>query len=207
VKGLSRVILNVFHPLLISSWMFFVLSWLNKYAFAGLDIGKMGIMIGINTFFFPAFCVFLMWRLEFIPSLKMENKQDRTIPFFAVMICYIWSFMVVKKVMAPGIIQLFVLGATISVVLSFIVNIFFRLSLHMVGMGAVLLFLMLIALMGAIDVAHLFIGSILIAGLVGAATMKENNHSLTELYFGLLVGFMGQLVGFVVLSRGVYPIL
>jgi len=190
-----------------ATWIFLLLSMMNKYAFGGLDIGKMGIMIVINTFFFPAFCVFLMWRLEFIPSLKMMDKQDRTIPFFAVIICYIWAFMVMKKVMAPGLIQLFVLGATVSVVLSFIVNIFFRLSLHMVGIGAAILFLMLIALLGSIDVAHIFVGSILTAGLVGTASMIEGKHNLNELYFGLIVGFMGQLVAFVALSFGGYTIL
>ena len=204
---LAKFVSNLFHPLLTATWVFILFSFVNRFAFGGIDVGKMGIMIMINTFFFPAFCVFLMWRLDFIPSLKMLNKEDRTIPFFAAIICYIWAFMVVKQVKAPGFVQMFILGAAISIVLSFITNLFFRLSLHMVGIGAAIMLLMLVALLGKVDVAHPLVACIIIAGVLGSARMIESKHTISELYIGLLVGFVGQLFAFVALSYGGFPII
>ncbi len=190
-----------------TTWVFILFSNINKYAFGNMDIPKMGIMVLLNTFFFPAFCIFLMWRLEFIPSLNMKKKEERIAPFFAVIICYVWAFLAMKQVQAPGFIQLFILGATISTILAFIVNIFFRLNLYMVGMGGFIMLLLLVNLMGNTAVSNIIVLVVILAGLLGSARMKEESSTLNELYFGLLVGFTGQMIGFIALNSGGFSIL
>ncbi|MEZ5022202.1 MAG: hypothetical protein R2728_02870 [Chitinophagales bacterium] len=207
MRAFSKTISAVCHPLLMATWVFILFSNINKYAFGNIDIPKMGIVVLINTFFFPAFCIFLMWRLQFIPNLSMKNKEQRIIPFFAVITCYVWAFMALKQIQAPGFIQLFILGATISVILSFIINIFYRLNLYMVGIGGFIMLLVLFALMGNGSVSNILVVAVVVAGLLGTARVHEEASTLNELYFGLLVGFMGQMIGFVALSSGGFPII
>lgn len=205
MKVFARIISALGHPLLAVTWLFMLMVYLNKYAFGGIDTFKLGLMMFINTFFFPAFAIFLMWRLEFIPSLKMPDKKDRIAPFFAIIICYVWAFLVVKKSDAfiPGFLQSFVLGAAISAVMSFIINIFYRLNLHMVGAGAIIMFLFLFSMLGHGEMVNRIIPYIVaITGFIGTARMYLEQSNLSELYFGLLVGFMGQMIAYIALSSG-----
>jgi len=201
VRGVARLISVIFHPLLLSTWVVLFFSTINKYSFGASPAGKIAVVVFINTFFFPAFTLFLMYKLEFIPDLQLKNKQDRTIPFFAAMIFYIWSFMAAQQMQMPVFIQLFILGATISICLCFFVNIFYKVSLHMAGMGGLLMLLLLMVFLGGMDVAHMIVGVIILAGLVGTSRLAEKAHTLNELYYGLLLGLMGQMVGVIVFNR------
>lgn len=197
----ARLISTVFHPLLLATWVVVLFGNLNRYALGTEPVGKLAVVIFFNTFFFPAMSVFLMYMLDFIPDMKLRNKQDRTIPFIATMIFYIWSFMVVQQMQMPLFLQLFILGATVSVILAFVINIFYKISLHMVGMGGVLMLLILVIFAGGLDLAHPLLALLLLTGLVGSARMAEGAHTLGELYYGLIVGLMGQMIGLLIFNN------
>lgn len=201
MRAAARTISTVFHPLLLATWVVLLFGVMNKYAFGAAPVHKMAVIVFFNTFFFPAVSIFLMYMLDFIPDLKLAEKKDRTIPFFAVQICYLWSFLVVKQLQMPVFLQLFILGAVISVTIAFITNIFTKVSMHMVGMGSVVMLLILVVFTGAIDVGNFLPIVIVIAGLVGTSRLLQNAHTLGELYYGFLIGVLGQMVGLIVYNR------
>lgn len=201
MKAWARVISVVFHPLLMATWVVLVLGWLNKYAFGAAPVNRVALVVFVNTFFFPAVSLLLMYKLDFIPDLFMRNKQDRTIPFFAVMVFYIWSFMVSRQMQMPVFVQLFILGATITAAMAFIANIFYKVSLHLAGIGGVVMLLLLAVFSGGMDVAHLLIGVVLAGGFVGSARLAENAHTPGELYYGFLIGMIGQMAGLFVFNQ------
>ena len=71
----------------------------------------------------------------------------------------------------------------------------------MAGMGGLLMLLLLMVFVGGMDVAHMIVGVILLAGLVGTSRLAEKAHTLNELYYGLLIGPMGQMVGVIVFNN------
>ncbi len=44
------------------------------------------------TAFFPAFAVFLLWRLKFSDSIFLKTQKDRIIPYVIVMFFYWWMY-------------------------------------------------------------------------------------------------------------------
>ncbi len=202
-----RVISILFHPLTVTFWVFLLYVRMNPYAFAGAPIPIYGIKVFVNSLMIPFVSLVMIWKLEFTSDLKMKTNTDRVIPYISTMIFYIWTFAVVSKSEDPYpvLYQLFVLGITISLALSFVVNSFLRISVHMAGMGAVLMWLFFFSFIGSADVAHILIGVILLTGFMGAARMSIEDHTLSELYYGLLIGFIGQMAGFVVFNmRGTW---
>ena len=107
MRKAAGAITIIFHPLLLATWVVLLFGAMNKYAFGMAPVGKMALIVFFNTFFFPAISFLLMKMLGFIPNLRMEEKQDRTIPFFAAQIFYIWSFMVVRQLQMPIFLQVF----------------------------------------------------------------------------------------------------
>ena len=201
MKLFARVISTVFHPLLLATWIVVLFSNLNKYAFGAAPVGKMTLIVFFNTFFFPAITFLMLYLLNFIPDFKLDNKQDRTIPFIAVQVFYIWSFMAVKQMQMPVFMQLFVLGGAITIAVAFVANIFTRLSIHMAGMGAVFMLLILVVFTGAIDVGHIIPVVIILAGLMATARIIISGHTYSELYYGFLVGVLGQIGGLFLFTR------
>ena len=203
----SRLISFLFHPLTITFWVFLLYVTVNKYAFGGGSATIYGIKIFVNALLMPFISIILIWKIEFIPDLKMKLKEERIIPYVAVMVFYIWTCAVVSKSEEPFPIlyQMFVIGITISLALSFVSNNFVRISVHMAGLGAVLMWLFLFSFLANADIAHLLILIILLTGFMGVARIRIENHSLTELYYGLLTGFIGQMAAFVVFNaRGTW---
>ena len=157
----------------------------------------------------------MMWRLKLISSIQMRDKQDRTGPFIATGIFYLW---VLRSVMAdsniPTAFLIAVLGTTIGLFACFIINIFFKVSLHAVGMGGLVgmvLIMMWLYSYGSFTLNLPFVGtseisinfililSLIVAGLVGTSRLLLNAHTPKELYIGFAIGILCQFISLKIL--------
>src|SRR5216684_3632412 len=88
VRLLARLVAYIFHPLFITSYVMGFLIFFHPYAFSGFDQ---------KTKLFPAFAVFLLWRLDFIKSMHLRTEKERIIPYIIAMIFYWWTWNVFKN--------------------------------------------------------------------------------------------------------------
>ncbi|HUH72989.1 MAG TPA: hypothetical protein VLZ75_01155 [Chitinophagales bacterium] len=205
-----KIISYVFHPLLLPTYGTLLYIWANP-SIEGKEVDEMtfvkpglvAVTIFINTFIMPAVAILMMKALGFIKSLEMYDKQDRIIPFIATMTFYIWAFLVIKNYfdfMLP-IYMIFMLGTLISLMLSFFINLFFKLSLHMVGMAGLLTGTLLMMLSSEYSLIGALILIIIFNGLVAASRFYLKAHTVKELYVGFLIGVVGQLLSFSVFAK------
>ena len=122
----AQIISVIFHPLLVLTYMLVLLLLVNPYLFGVNNLSdkeslKFVITVFFTSFLIPAFAIFMMWRLKLISSIQMRDKQDRTGPFIATGIFYLW---VLRSVMAdsniPTAFLIAVLGTTIGLFACFI---------------------------------------------------------------------------------------
>lgn len=215
MRKAAQIVSIIFHPMLILTYMLILLLMVNPYLFGVNSVGdkesiKFILTVFFSTFLIPGFAIFLMWRLNLISSLEMRDKQDRIIPFIATGVFYLW---VLRSVFAdPNIPTAFLiaaLGTTIGLFACFIINLFFKISLHAVGMGGLvgmILIIMWLYSYGSFTLNIPLIGmceisinlvlmlSILIAGLVGSSRLFLHAHTSKELYLGFILGALAQLV-------------
>lgn len=195
MRFISRITAYLFHPLMWPTIMLVIFMTFNPYTFQSFPFGLTVFKIFINTFFFPAFCILLMKKLEFIPNLKLEDKKDRILPFVGIISLYVWSFMVVKRGGFPTIMGVFMLGVLISLFISFVINVYYKLSLHMVGMGGVLMAMMLQCLIAPNNLNYLLLIFVVLSGFVATTRIYLGAHTLMQVYIGFLVGIIGQIFG------------
>ena len=166
----------------------------------------------LSTFALPALMVFLMYALEFTPSLQMEDKMDRIIPYIGVMTFYIASYYFYLKL--PGIpvaFKMFMLGVVISLAIAFFINNFSKISIHTVGMGGFLgMILMAVfffkqqsfplqtGVFGYIRVEMTTVLAITLiaSGVVGTSRLSLGAHTTDQLWGGYMVGLFGQGLAF-----------
>jgi membrane-associated phospholipid phosphatase len=203
------------HPLFI---LFYVLGWLlaiNPYAFGFrhlTDPNAILLLISVFgiTILIPGLGVAMMKPLGLIKSLQLPDRQDRTGPYIVAGVFYIW---LVKNLMSAGNIPplfiAFSLGATVSLFLVFIINIFFKVSAHAAGMGGLVCMLFVTNLKWSDYALELNSGDyvlligqplvlamgFIVAGCVGTARLVLGAHSLSEIVAGYAVGLLSVWIG------------
>jgi len=192
MKIFSKIISYILHPLLIPTYILLLFIQLNSVYFTSLQPQIAFGIVFINTFFFPALAIVLMKKLEFIDSFEMPDKQQRIIPLIVAMICYIWVYLSVKKTAFPIPYTWFVLGAVISLALSFVINVFHKLSLHMVAISGGLIAVMMMFFYAQNNVQNYFLLAIVLVGIVASARLYLDAHTPKEINTGFIVGIAGQ---------------
>lgn len=213
-KILAQILTVFFHPLLIATYMLVLLLLLNPYLFGVGNIAGQFSLIMIlffSTFFMPMVMILMLKQLDFISSLKLENREERIAPFIFAGFFYISMtvFFIYHHPDVPNAFSAFLLGATIALFASFLLNLFIPISTHAVGMGALLgmvfttiwqfshgLVFINLGSWGVLQINAIliFILISLLTGLVGSARMKLRHYTLQEMYGSYLIGFFAQIV-------------
>ncbi|MEO6704267.1 MAG: hypothetical protein ABIN04_00265, partial [Ginsengibacter sp.] len=171
----------VFHPLFIPVLAAWFLAFLQPGYFTGLsphEKGMIVIRVGYNTIFYPALTVLLLKGLGFIKSIFLKTQRERIVPYIATNIFYFWMFLVFRNQPdVPVIITSFMFGAFLASSAALIANIYFKISMHALGVGS-LCGLMLIIIFSGFTYA-IFLNvmlSFLITGIVCTSRMIVSDH-------------------------------
>lgn len=197
----AHLISFVFHPLfvpLIATWF---LAYIQPGYFTGIsphDKTLILIQVGFNTIFYPALSVLLLKALGFIKSIFLKTQRERIIPYIASNIFYFWMFLVFKnQPEVPVILTGFVFGVFLASSVALIANIYYKISMHALGVGA-LCGLMLIIIFSGFSYAIFLMAMLvfIITGLVGTSRMIVSNHRPFDIYSGIFISIICQLIAY-----------
>ena len=199
LRILANLFSLIFHPILITSYVIYFLIFVHPIAFAGLDHrDKVFRFIAVlfSTSFLPLFSVFLLWRLGFgVQSILLRTQRERIIPYAIVMIFYWWVWNVFRNLPdIPPFVVHFLLGSFLAVCAAWFCNIYFKVSMHAISMGGLVMFLILFSFVDTYSSGlYLSIG-VLIAGLVCSSRLLLGAHNNTEIYAGFFIGMLVQYI-------------
>ncbi len=200
LRFFAHVVSYVFHPLFITTYVMGFLIFLHPEAFAGFE-HKAKVLkflhILIMTAIFPAFAVFLLWRLKFVESMLLRTEKERIIPYIITMIFYWWSWNVFKHLTdSPPVTVNFLLGSFLAICGAWFANIYFKISMHAVGVGGLIGFVLLYSFQDPFASGLYICIVLLIAGLVCTSRLILSAHNGFQVWMGLFVGILAQIVGF-----------
>ncbi len=197
---LAKGISYMFHPLLMASFAIAIIFNSGHY----LSIINPGIRITIYsiylilTFIIPALFIPVLFFFGMISKLEIDNRKERLLPLLTVSIMYALGWYFMSRISMPPILLHVILAALVTVVISFFITIFWKISLHCTGLGGLLGFVFYLA--SAKDLNLLFIGFIIIlfAGLVGTARLYLKRHNPLQIYIGYFVGFIAVYISMLI---------
>ncbi|MGB0882848.1 MAG: hypothetical protein ACPGSO_07825, partial [Vicingaceae bacterium] len=185
------------HPLLMPIFGLYIIfntdSYINYAVHAELKQVVLT-LVGISTFILPLLISVLLLNRKMINSLEMETQQERIIPYSFTIAFYIFALYMLNQLPIPPLIFKFIIGATLSIIIAFIVNIKWKISAHMIGVGGLFGALLCVSILMGIYVTPYLIFALLIAGLVGSSRLILNAHTPSQVYIGFAVGVLCQLV-------------
>jgi hypothetical protein len=200
IKILAHFFSFAFHPLFIPTLVTLYLLYVHPVAFIAIGEKKQVfklLFVIVNTALYPAFAVFVMWRLKFIQSVYLKTQKERIIPYAVAMIFYFWTWYVSRS--QPDnheLFKVFFLGTFITVIAAWIANIYFKISMHALATGGMLLFILWTSFSGESTSGLYASIALLITGIVASSRMIVSDHRPFEIYSGLLIGMICQLIAF-----------
>lgn len=212
---LFKTISYLLHPLLMLTYVAFLVFWANPYLFqaqSGKQLQIHFLSLFFTTFLLPAVAILMMKSLGLIKSIQMEDRQDRIGPLIVTAVFYLWAFRnMISNPDIPQPLTIFTLGTCIVLGLCFLINLFSKISLHTAGAGGMVAIGFLIwqyfapygFVAGSWEMHPAFIVALIliIAGLTGSSRLYLKAHNPSEILGGYFIGLAGQFIAFFILYR------
>ncbi len=193
---LAKVISIVFHPLLMPlAGVVFIFYSGSYVSYLPSDIKRIILLVvGANTFGLPLLMMPLFIQFGVVKSLAMESNKERILPLAFTLIPYILSVYFLIKLPIPFVVAAFMLGASLIVASCLIISYWWKISIHMVGIGGLVGFIVAFSIRLYTDVLPYLLISIIIAGLLASARLHSKAHRPIQVYTGFVLGFLIMLL-------------
>ena len=191
----ARVISAIFTPFSIPFLAFLIL-----FLFSYLRIMPIQyklIVLGVVycfTILMPTLTIFLFRKINGFSPEDLGERKRRFMPFLLTITSYVFCLVMMHRLNIPWYMTGIILAALIMMVICIVVNLKWKLSEHMAGVGAIV--------GGLVSFSALFVYNpvwwlclfILIAGVLGTARIILQHHTLGEVLVGFAVGLICSLL-------------
>ena len=194
--AISRLISIILHPIFIPIISFYLSIKLVPnldFTIANYQNYILLILV-ICTVMLPVLCMLFLIKFDIISSLEMKEKHERPIPLLLTGGCLILSLKLTEKLLAfTSVLKKELVGAIIIILLASIISKFWKISLHMLGVGGLIgVLVSLQYLYGGLS--SMIIYFMLIAGITAMARIYLKAHNHSQIYVGFIVGFIIECV-------------
>ena len=197
-RSLARFLSVVLHPLLLPTYLFaFILYYLPAPALS-LPMQSRWIVLGMiffTTFLIPALGAYTMVRIGHLDSMEMERREQRRLPLLFTGLCYaITSYLLYQEQAFDEIFYFIMVIITASVLLTYGISLFWKISAHSVGLGGALGLLILIHnIVPEAGMLTPIAAGLVLSGAVLSARLALNAHTPAEVYAGFGSGLLLSL--------------
>ncbi|MEO6424947.1 MAG: hypothetical protein ABIP40_06025 [Bacteroidia bacterium] len=197
MKNFALVISVILHPLLMATYMCLLLFFgihntVYDYLTPFETKWRISIIVFMFSFVFPVLNIYILVKLKRIPNLTLSNQKDRTFPLFITALFYFGLFYLLMDINIWNSIKLFIIGGAVAILITTLINLKYKISAHMVGLGGVLGILISVSYLIQFNMTPYYIATIIIAGLVAFARLVLQEHKPAQLYLGFFLGLIVQ---------------
>jgi membrane-associated phospholipid phosphatase len=189
----ARVISYIFHPLLIPTYAYIILLHLQVYFSMIIPSPQKWLIISlifITTFLFPTIISLFLVKRKLVKTMEMHGKEERTLPYMITVVFFYLTYYLLKKLQISPIFYYFMAGATFLVIITLVINLFWKISGHMISIGSMVGAIIGLSILMNLNLTGLIIIMITISGIVAYARLRLNAHYPTQVYTGFLMGFV-----------------
>ena len=123
----------------------------------------------------------------------MNDRKERLLPLITMAGIYYLTYYLLKQGPVPTLFNFFMLGTTMLVLISLLVNYIEKISIHMLAMGGMFGAFSGLAIGFHYDLRIILFILALAAGLTGFARLKLKAHTEAQVYTGFGLGVLVML--------------
>ena len=190
----SKVVSVLFHPLFMPVYgLAIILSANSPFGFLPFNVKRLMFLIFIvNNVFLPISLLPFLMQMNFISSWTLEEREERAVPMIVTTILYATTSYIVYRFPVPHFLKTFIFATFLLSFIVTIVNFRWKISLHSVGIGALIATILYLAFNMHAPLGWYLIGAIIAAGMVLSARLRLNLHNPPQVWSGFFTGFAGM---------------
>ena len=197
MRSLANIISYLFHPLLIATYgclvVFFGLTETIYFIFTPFRLKLvLTFTIFAFTFLLPLLNLLILHKLGYVSSFMIENRKERTYPLLMTALCYFGLFYMIYDFNIWPAIKLFILGGGLCIFSAAIINMWWQISAHMIGVGGLIGALLAICYFMQMPILIAICVCFIVAGFIGFSRLKLNAHTPAQVYMGFIFGCLMQ---------------
>ena len=189
-KKLSTGISWVLHPFLLPIYMMVVLLTMTTFAHYSPNV-KFYLLwvVALYAVIIPVLSLGVLRSLGRISDYRVDDRRERMLPLLIGALCYILCAVTVAKIPSAMFLRKFMLAAACCELLCLGVSFYWKISLHLTGMGAVVALLVVMNIVGVGNMLLPLVIAILCAGALASARLYLGCHNGRQVLAGFCGGF------------------
>ncbi len=201
----AHIVSYIFHPIFLPLYLYIVYFTHFPHDFDSIPHdelikGRIWSLI-FNTILYPLFSMFLLWKLNFVKSLEMNERRERIIPLVILMFFYWWMFKLYRDFPEHNLfLKAFFFGCFIQTSVALVLINFINISLHGLGIAGFICGFIVLLTQHHFWNWMMIVVSLLIIFLVVWSRLHLKKHSKKEIILALILGSFVQLSAFMLLN-------
>ena len=193
IAGAANFLSTMFSPLLMPTYGVFLTLWVSVLCTMsyGRRVEVLLVCMSI-TCIIPLIFLSVLQHFKMVSNLHVDVREQRLIPYLFAAFCYAVAAYYLYYSHQPQWFIIFMVGGAVSVVVMAIINLKWKISAHMAGIGGVIALIYQIHVQGlsAFDLFWVLCLAILLAGALGSARLILRRHTIWQVLAGAVVGFL-----------------
>jgi membrane-associated phospholipid phosphatase len=196
MRTAAQVVSVVLHPMTMSTFgllcYYSFFPTVSQFNDKGLFL-QIFLRVFVFTIMLPISSVLVMMRIGKVSSVFIEERKERSWPLLVVAAIYLATpVYILNSPRVPIFINLFILGAAGALIVALLINLKWKISLHMIGIGG---------LCGALMNLYFCLQEgnplwlslcFVLAGVLGTARLLLNAHNYLQILAGFALGFAAE---------------
>ena len=190
---LADALSTALSPLLMPTYGVFIVLWVSVLCLLpyGVRVSVLLMCMGI-TCILPLIFLSVLRHFKLIKDLHVNIREQRFFPYLFTALCCLVAAYYLYYRHSPQWFVMFMVGSAVTVLVMALINLKWKISAHMAGIGGVVALIYQIHVQGlsAFELLWPLCFSIMVAGLLGSSRMVLRHHDLWQVLAGAVVGFL-----------------
>lgn len=191
MKTFFKIVSAILNPLLLPFLGIVLLFQLGSFRFLPLEY-KMFIegAILLNTGFLPALGIWFLRKTGQVSDYDVSVRSERVFPYLIVLLCYLSAIIMLMRYQMPFWVVKLYIGTAFSILVSFFINIRWKISAHTLAFGCLIANIFIICLNQGVDPTWYLIVLLLLSGLQASSRVWLEAHTVGQVLAGFLLGIV-----------------
>ncbi|MBR1544189.1 MAG: hypothetical protein IJ626_04775 [Muribaculaceae bacterium] len=189
----ARAFSTVLSPLLMPTYGVLLILWTSVLCYlpTGTRMAVLAVILGI-TCILPMVFITVLHNLGFIKDKRLIQQTERLVPYCFGILCYVGAAFYMIHIHSPQWVVMFMVGGTVACIITMLVNLKWKISAHLTGIGGIvaLIYQIHIQGLGALNTFWLLCVTILLSGILGTSRLVLHRHTLWQVLAGFASGFL-----------------
>lgn len=190
---IAHTLTLVFNPFVIPLFgLLIIFTSPTIFRFISGDMKKLlFVIVFLNNGLLPFALFAYMKSKKMISDWLIYDRAERMVPVFTSAVFYGLTVYIIWRFNIPAFLKIFFLAATILSFTVGIISLWFKVSIHSFGMGALIALVYVLSIKAQAPMIGYLITTIILTGLVVSSRLWLKAHTVPEVTAGLLIGIFG----------------